>query len=364
MGWIGLADGEGQRFDARGLQRAGDSTPTQPPANALLPCGTILVETRLSPDVRPRALLEFAYDQPFSGGFSLQALPGGAVILVDSQDGGVRHATLRRDPDTRADVARISYSWDAPRRYARLVVERPEANSVSIVEMAEPTPMLLADLRRMICRESTRNCDPENSFVAVSDRMEPVGPMPGLASRLPVDSARGTCEARRLRFGDTVKCPGEGLVPVLQPVRRTVPARGSFRPVLLRAPYFGLSRDILVAPQQRLVMCGAQVEYLFGHEAVLVAAGHLVNGVSARRATGGPDLITYHQVVLPGHEALKVAGCAVESLYIGRLRRRRDDLAASVLAGAPRSDLPEHPKPVWPVLKPFEAITLAAHRAA
>ncbi len=92
-------------------------------------------------------------------------------------------------------------------------------------------------------------------------------------------------------------------------------------------------------------------------------AKHLVNGMSTQFAEG-PDVITYHHLLLPGHEAILAAGCPVESLYVGRLRRKPDQLGMSVLAGVDRSRLPEHPKPIWPVLKPFEAITLAMHRAA
>jgi hypothetical protein len=74
--------------------------------------------------------------------------------------------------------------------------------------------------------------------------------------------------------------------------------------------------------------------------------------------------VTYHHLLLPGHEVVMAAGCPLESLYVGRLRRRPGAMARSVLATFDRSRLPEHAKPVWPVLKPFEAITLAMNRAA
>lgn len=131
----------------------------------------------------------------------------------------------------------------------------------------------------------------------------------------------------------------------------------------LRAGYFGLTRDIAVAPDQRLVMRGSDVEYTFGREAVLVPARHLVNNVSAVYAKG-PETVALYQILLPGHEAVMASGCAVESLYIGRIRRKPEQLAASMLAEIDRSRLPEHAKPVWPVFKPFEAITLASSRAA
>ena len=58
------------------------------------------------------------------------------------------------------------------------------------------------------------------------------------------------------------------------------------------------------------------------------------------------------------------AGTPAESLYIGSLRRQPVQMASSVLAGFDRNLLPEHGQPAHPVLKWFEAITLASRRAA
>ena len=62
-------------------------------------------------------------------------------------------------------------------------------------------------------------------------------------------------------------------------------------------------------------------------------------------------MVQYVQVVLPRHEALLAAGTAVESLYIGRIRRKPELLAASVLAGVSDRELPEHGAPVHQVLR-------------
>ena len=88
-------------------------------------------------------------------------------------------------------------------------------------------------------------------FLAISTRIEPVGPMPALTSRVPLATPNGQVETARLHRGDLVMTDTGDCVPILRKVSRTVPARGSFRPVRLRAPYFGLQRDIVVAPQQQ-----------------------------------------------------------------------------------------------------------------
>lgn len=74
--------------------------------------------------------------------------------------------------------------------------------------------------------------------------------------------------------------------------------------------------------------------------------------------------VRYHQIILPRHESVFAAGSPVESLYIGRIRRKPDHLAASLLASFDRRLLPEHGKSSYPVLRPFEAITLLERRAA
>jgi hypothetical protein len=142
-----------------------------------------------------------------------------------------------------------------------------------------------------------------------------------------------------------------------------MPSQGVFHPVELKGGYFDLRRDLIVASDQRIVMHGSDVEYMFGHEGVSVPARYLINDSSAR-LVDAPNRIALYQVVLPNHEAIIASGCPVESLYIGRIRRRPERLAASVLAGIDRSRLPEHAKPVWPLLKPFEAVSLAGSRAA
>ncbi|MBU3259119.1 Hint domain-containing protein [Roseovarius sp. PS-C2] len=361
MGWVAIASRYGGRFAADGLERASSGEGCSD--MRLMPRGTLLLETKLSPDGRPQTLLSFQRNYPWPGSFCLRALPCGGIILVETQGEDIRHATLPHQPDGRMDTVRLTYSWDAPARWGQLTLERPESGSLHSVDLPPPHPMLMAEIAAVTTDPERRVMDRDVDFFAVSDRIEPVGPMPTLTSQVPIATTMGERKAGELRRGDVVRTEHGQTVPVLRSVSRTVPALGSFRPVRLRAPYFGLRRDIVVAPQQRLVIGGSQVEYMFGREAVLVPAQYLVNGVSALYANG-PELVTYHHLLLPGHEAIIAAGCAVESLYVGRLRRKPEQLARSVLAQADRARLPEHAKPVWPVLKPFEAITLALERAA
>lgn len=365
MGWIGISDQTEGRFALCGLGGAAPATADAALLDdcALMPRGTLMIETRLSSEGRPQTLLSFSRSHPWSGSFSVQALPDGGIVLIETQAGDVRHATLPYQPDDRTDTLRLTYCWDAPAKWGRLSLERPENDRVHAISLPPPHPMPLADMHTIITDPRQRQLDPDVIFIAISDQIEPIGPMPGLSANVPVCTPTGFVAASELKRGDCVDTDDGQIVPVLQNVSRSVPAFGSFRPVRLRAPYFGLRRDIVVAPQQRLVIRGSEVEYLFGSEAVLVPARHLVNGFSALYADS-PDVVTYHHLLLPGHEAIIAAGASTESLYVGRLRRNPDLFGASILSGCDRARLPEHPKPLWPVLKPFEAITLALNRAA
>lgn len=355
MVWIGVTDRGGGWFSA-----AADGGAA---ARALMARGTLMVETRIAPEDRPRTLLAFSRSHPWPGRFSLQALPGGSVVLVEAQGNDTRGAVLPCPFEDRGDIVRLSYSWNAPARQGRLTLERPYSGGTRSAALPGARPMVVDDLAAVMRHPGRREMDTAVIFAALSDRAEPTGPMPGLTAATPVRTHLGDRPVRDIRRGDVVLTDrGQG-VPVLQVVRRCVPARGSFHPVCLRAGYFGLRRDIVVAPHQQLVMRGSDVEYMFGHEAVLVPARHLVNNVAARWARG-PGMVSYYQLLLPAHAAVMVAGCALASLYVGRIRRKPEELAASVLAGFDRARLPEHARPVWPVLRPFEAVSLAAARAA
>lgn len=367
MSWIAIADHEGHRFNPAGLGRKrSDKDAAIGSADTPTPLlkGSIMIETRLSPDGQPQQLLAYQHVHPWRSSFTLQAIPGGGISVIVTHGDQVFHTALGHDSaGGRTDVLRITYSWDIENGTGQLAIERPETDRVFLVAFENPQPLMLEDIRAMTLNVRMREINRDVSYFAISNDVEPVGPMPSLTAGVPVAAAQGYCPAGSLKPGDLVHTISGGLVPVLQVVRRTVPAKGSFQPVRLRAPYFGLARDIIVAPQQRMVIGGSEVEYLFGQESVLIPAQHLINGVSAI-ACEGPALISYCQVLLPNHEAILAAGCPLESLYIGRIRRRPDHLATSLLSGSARNMLPEHVKSAYPVLKPFEAITLANQRAA
>ncbi|MDX5383453.1 MAG: Hint domain-containing protein [Rhodobacterales bacterium] len=366
MAWIAIADSMDPRFSCSGLGsdagRSETSLQRDDPL-ALLTRGTLLMEARLAPDGRPQTLLEWDQAHPWRRGLSLRALPGGGIALVVFQGNDACHCVVKHDATGGDETLRISYSWDAPARWGRLVVEKPNQPVQFMTELSDPPPLPLGDVHAVTMMPAMRSMDPEVTFFAISTRIEPVGPLPTLDARVPLCTPYGYKPLGQVKRGDVMRLADGTTQPVLHVLRRTVPARGFLRPVRLRAPYFGLQQDIVVAPEQMLVIGGSDVEYLFDEEFVLVPARHLVNGTAAHFCATGPTA-TYGQVLLPAHEAILAAGTPMESLFIGRIRRNHARLAASLLAGIERSRLPDHAASAYPVLRAYEAITLSERRAA
>lgn len=359
MSWFALLDC-GQRAPWLREDVAGilDSRP-----RACVPRGSVLLETRLSPDARPQTLLSYRRGGAEPVSYSLMCTPHGSVVLVIAQGEDVVHEVVERGREARTDTLQVTISWDVARRFGRLVVARPETEHVLIRPFVMERPPLLSDLLALSRPQGLTEIDPDVIFVALSTEIAPVGPMPTLSPSVPLETAQGLRHAMTLQQGDVVRAADGELVPVLQAVRRNVPALGSFRPVRLRAPYFGLAQDVVVSRHQRLLVSGPEVEYLFGREEVLIPASALTNGY-AGHFEPAPRFVTYHQILLPHHGAVRIPDAALETLYIGRMRRDAALLDASLLAGVPRNLLPEHHRAGYQVLRAFEAISLAEARAA
>lgn len=365
MTWLAIIDPDQARLNLHGLGQQSAPTPQiENHPDTLVTRGTLLFETHPAAEQdQPEPLFGFSAQEPWARSLCFSALPGGGIKLALRNADSTRAARARRMDEVRRDVLRVSYSWDSLAKWGRLTLEQPEECHLVSVPVPQPPPLRLEDLRTLFTGGRGRIFAPQMIFAAWSSRVEPVGPTPSLIQSTPIATPWGYRALGDLQRGDTVTTQGSGIVPILHSVSRTMPARGSYAPIRIRAPYFGLVQDILVAPEQRLLIDGPEVEYLFGQEAVLVPARHLVNGFNAHPEPCGP-VVTYSQLLLPRHETLLGAGSALESLYIGRIRRRPADLNASLLRDLDRNGLPEHGRPSHQVLRQYEAIHLARRRAA
>lgn len=357
MPWFAVSSSKHSWNDTRVL--AGDGIAD---GDCLLVRGTLMLEFHLPEISRPEPLLLYSQDGLWPLRLALQAVPGGGLSFVLEQGGSVLHQALNPTSLGRTGKLRLAYAWDAPARKGRLTLERPDGGHMQLAALRNPKPWRLRDLLALTGPLSY--AAPSVEFMALSSSLEPTGPAPALLPCTPIATPGGYQPLGSLQRGDLVLSSGGDAVPVLHMAERQVPSLGSFAPVRLRAPYFGLLQDILVAPFQRLVLSGSEVEYLFGQPSVLVPAGNLVGTGTAVKEEACGRLRTYRQAVLPDHEPILAAGAMTESLFLGRLRRDPERLAASLLAPMGAANLPEHRQPKFPVLRAFDAAVLAERRTA
>lgn len=171
-----------------------------------------------------------------------------------------------------------------------------------------------------------------------------------------------------LKQGDPVCVKGAGPQPLraLLRTRVDVACAPHLAPVTLRAHALGPgrpARDLTVSPQHRFLIRSARADLMFGTPAVLVAAAHLVNGVTIRQATPAPGAsawpVTYLHLVFDAHHIVWAEGVETESFLPAAALgddappALRAEIAALFPGHAPAA-------PVRPPLRAWEARALAA----
>lgn len=358
MSWIGLRDSEDAIVIPEGLAARRPSLIGSDP-NGLLPRGTVICELSYDAIGQTLRLFDDRTLTPWPATFSLTIGPHGTVTLTISQGDQVIRERLSTDLTNGDCGVVVSYAWDAPARSGVLSVYIPDRGKLFQTELTAPPPITLATATNLI--QSTRA--PGVVFVAISDEVEPNGPMPALTGTATLLTTKGPKLVRHVRPGDLVITADNHLAQVRWTGFCDLPARGRFMPLRVRAPYFGVIKDLFLAADQRLFFDGSEVEYLFGEESVLAAARHLVDHVSVLPAPG-IRIMRYHHILLDHHAIISVSGAQMESFDA---RLLLDDPASrrhSVLHNVPTELLPRPGHLAQPLLKGFEAVTLTALRAA
>lgn len=362
MTWIGMTDLHDPVFDTRGIGTFQDRRGPDP-GEGILPVGSLVTEVTYAARHRvPQRILRYERTHGWYRRLALMLSADGELDLEMQQGEARAQARLAFPAPPRETRLRISLSWNAPGRSGLITVENLDAEVMHQAEFDAPLPLPVEDAREIIYDTIATRIGHETRFLAVSDAIEPVGLSPGLAKGTPVETPTGPRLVERLRLGDLVETANAGPQPVRWITRREVPALGRFRPVRLRAPYFGLSRDILVSPDHRVAVTGPDAEYLTGEETVLAQAGHLIDGTAVQRESKGCTIRYYH-ILLDDHECVKHAGLWGESLFVGAIGRSRELIATTALGEMPMSAVPRHRRFARPILSALEARSLAASRA-
>lgn len=322
-----------------------------PATRRLLAKGTLLVEIAL-PE-RPETcvtLVDYARHDSWDRALRLDLEPGGRISLVERQGPSEVRATLDLDLPEGEVCLRVLYSWDAPARRGRLAAELPASGGWASIAVPDPHPIPEDDLAAMARHLPGRR----RTLIAWADSIEPFGPVPGLAAGTPIETAAGMRGIERLQPGDLVRTTENGFQPVRHVISREVPAAGHHAPILLAAPALGLAADIIVAPHHRMLIGGADAEYLFEADAVLVEARHLIPIAAVPIGRPAPT-VRYHQIVLDRHECLSIAGAWGES-FLMEHTARLDGTMLGPLSGAPL----HHTRCANPLLRPYEAVVLVS----
>ena len=328
-----------------------------------LKCGSLIVEITLDQaKPTPLPLLECKISAATDSQFSLTIDGGGNIGVFLRLGDTIRRLNLAGDTAQTQTQLRITFSWDVPNNMALLSVEAPETGYLSQAEINTPLPMPVEIIDTLLAQRPPAYISADVTFLGVSRQVEPVGFVPSIAKRSLIETPIGQLPIESLNRGDLVTTLDNGPQPVRWICERRVPTRGLFRPLRLRAPYFGLHQDVLVAPEQRLFLESTEIEYLFGTESVLVEARHLANNVNVIHEPASTDSIHLYQLLFDNHEIITVSGCQMESLFIGKIADSPEVLKSTLLADLPTSELPYHTNLARPFLRSFEAMALQKGR--
>lgn len=307
----------------------------QKPANeVLLSVGTVQVQVRINDCPNGTSILRVADTTPWARAIELRVNNAGLIELrIASGDNQIITITNGFTNPAGAKDLLVTYAWDARMRSGRLTVsDTLDFNGIT-VSIDNPPPLFRVDLLRLAAQVPAAPV----ACVALSDRCEPVGPMPGISPLALIDTPNGPRPAGELTTGDLI-CTEAGKQTVLARTNYTMPATGIFAPALLHAPFHGLKQSMYMARHQQLLFDGVDVEYDLGQQSIPISAGHLTREVMQPK----PDLITYCQFLLPVPVGICAQGACLASVNIGRLRRNRVELALSLFGNLPEELLPDH----------------------
>lgn len=321
----------------------------------LLPSGTVQLQIKSTDCMFGEPLLKTSSNHPWQHGISFRLDARGNPELTISVE-GQPDCIARTEFAYRASLAEmlITYAWDAPSRTARMTVSNSNNFQGETVVVSNAPPLFKTDLLEMALQAQSSPV----AFVAISDKPEPIGPMPGIDTLTMIDTPYGQVRAGEIKSGDQIETD-EGVQTVLTRVQRSLPMAGVFAPVRLHAPFHGLKRHMTVAHHQGFVFGGADVEYAFGGSTVHIPAGLLE---TRRQPSPEWGLRTYCQFVLPKPAGIIAQGAILASMNIGRIRRNSVELPVSLLGNVRPELLPDHGDASRHDLPEFAARTLASGR--
>lgn len=271
-----------------------------------------------------------------------QSSHGDITVSVSLNEETCFSITCPAPSEARSNATLVTFSWNRSHSFAALTVEDAFSQKGNTATAANLMPPLLQGLMADVTAAPTMK---PLDFVAYSDRVEPVGPMPGIHPLTQIDTLKGSKPACDLNRGDTILTT-EGPQTILARLEKEMLPVGVFAPVRLLTPHLGLRKDILLARHQPVYFSGSTVEYELGLDSITIPAAYL-EMLKESQDTVEPQ--RYYQFLLAKPAGIQAHGALVQSLNIGRMRRDHDALSRSLLASLDPAYLPDHgdatPKP-------------------
>lgn len=295
--WIALSD--------RGLLDSGQ------PQTGLLDAGLFVVELTL-PLQTASVLLNHQADDGWARTFAVFHDQAAGLVILHRQGKVVRRHVLPGPLPQGRGTGRLSFRFDAPARTWCLTFELLGSDPPQQVTAkgTNPLPMQLIDVQAL-CTQMRR--DGPVLWFGLTRGAPPPNAAPWIGLRTPVETSLGPVAAGNLHPGAMIMTADHGPLPLHALRRFELPSRGSFAPVLLRSPFFGQRQDLLVSADQLITVSGAEAEYLFGEDAVLMRAGDLVDGRTAlsdqrRAVTGSVELDLGRPALIEADNCLLACG--------------------------------------------------------
>lgn len=356
MSWIGLLDRKLRRYHPAGL---GADTPSPHAAGDRVPTGTLLLEAEVRPGRGRQVLLRCLAGHPGGTATELSLDDDGRLRLFQVRNDQVRAYELATGQVSRTHTMRVAVIWQGAQGTAVLdatVSDTGRRWSRICDDILIPSRR---DLRNLIARTDLPGL---TRYIALADHAMPIAAVPLLTVGTPILTPDGPRPLGRLRAGDQVQVPGGGTAQVRWIGQTSLPARGGFAPVRVRAPYHGATSDILCAAEARVHLIGSTIDYLFDRDCVSVAAQDLHQGVD--RLTEPPDVVTYAQVLLDRPCAMDAMGLGLEGLQMPAGPRGRLSGLPDLLSDWPAELLPRSGAGTITRLTRAEAFALGQSHAA
>ncbi len=376
MSWRALVRGPMGAASARRPLSSAGTTPRLESSSEPLAQGGVLIEFVHHVSDRPENILRYRARDPGLAAFTLRLDPGGALALLMRQGDASLAVTLSLPPVHPGEEVRVSYHWRlGPEGGTEglFVAALPLRGHWTCAAVPAAVVLNALDAARLNAgfaggdtagpRHATAG--PGLVYAAVTDAPLAAGPLPGIDGRTPIATPGGPRPLSSLTAGDAVLAHDGAPAHVLWAGSAALPALGRLAPYVMRAPFYGLWHDMVLAGEARVHMTGTEVEYLFFQEEIAVAAADLDDQRAVARWPTAP-VVTYHQVLLDRPALLSAGGAALPPFDAAPLLGDGTLRGWSMLADLPDGALPDTTMlaPRRAALRDYEAASLRRMRAA